>query len=229
MLVAPERLADWGLPGVLVLGVLTALQPCALTTNLAAFTLLSAWSGDRRRSLLSGLFLVAGMCVLYSALAFALAGSAVRAAAAAMLVRELASFFLGPLIMLAGGLMTGLLQGKGLIPLKGVAGWFGRSGRGVEVRAFALGVVLAAAFCPVSAGIFFAVLVPLAIVRGHPAAYAAVFGVGFGLPMLVVLLGLMLGIMSSERIRHAVRRLPQIAGWLLVAIGAWLTWRMLIR
>ena len=178
MLTPPGHVIDWGLPGALVLGMLTALQPCPLTTNLAALALLSGWNSERRRLLLSGVLLVAGMCTLYSVLAFGLTLSAVRVTTTAAIVQELASLFLGPLMMFAGGLMTGLLRWSGRIPIRGVTDWFGGARLDVEIKAFVLGIVLAAAFCPVSAGIFFAVLVPLAIARGQSGMYAVAFDAG---------------------------------------------------
>ena len=46
-----------------------------------------------------------------------------------------------------------------------------------------LGIVFALSFCPVSAGLFFGSLVPLAADRGSPLLLPAVYGVGTALPV----------------------------------------------
>jgi cytochrome c biogenesis protein CcdA len=46
-----------------------------------------------------------------------------------------------------------------------------------------LGIVFALSFCPVSAGLFFGTLVPLAADRGSPLLLPSVYGIGTALPV----------------------------------------------
>jgi len=48
-----------------------------------------------------------------------------------------------------------------------------------------LGLVFALAFCPVSAGLFFGGLVPLALERSSPLLLPLVYGIGTALPVIV--------------------------------------------
>jgi threonine/homoserine/homoserine lactone efflux protein len=47
-----------------------------------------------------------------------------------------------------------------------------------------LGIVFALAFCPLSAGLFFGGLVPLAVDRGSPLVLPALYGIGTALPVV---------------------------------------------
>ena len=82
---------------------------------------------------------------------------------------------------------------------------------------------MAVSFCPVSAGLFFAVLVPLAISRGSAVLYPAAYGVGTGVPVLVVVMLAATGIKAVERKladkRWVAQWLQRGAGGLLIAIG----------
>lgn len=228
MLLAPGQAVDWGVTGAFAIGFLTALQPCALTTNVAALALLSGWSDSRLRWLSSGFALVAGMCTLYSVLAWLLSMPGSGGTRVAASVQEFVAFFAGPLMILAGGLMTGLLPVPGRASVSWAAGWLSRMRLDCGIKAFVLGLLLAAAFCPASAGMFFAVLIPLSISRGAPEAYAAAFGAGFGLPLLAIVMVMISGVRMAERVRVVSGRIQRAAGWILVACGSWLTWRYLV-
>ncbi len=68
-------------------------------------------------------------------------------------------------------------------------------------------MLLALSFCPVSAGLFFGALVPLAVNADSRILVPAVFGVGTGLPVLVVAILLTLGV---QWVGHAYKAMTRI-------------------
>ena len=91
---------------------------------------------------------------------------------------------------------------------------------------FGLGMVLALSFCPATAGLFFGVLLPLAAMNGHPALYGLLYAFGYSLPLLAVAVCLAAGTRFDAVRRYAAAG-SALSGWALIALGIWLTWRML--
>lgn len=172
------------LAGAASLGLLCAVSPCPLATNVAAVGFLGRHAGSPSRTLRAGGFFVAGRSVVYTALAAGLAGGLVAASALSSSLNATFGFILGPLFVITGGVLLGL------IPLPNFGGSLttrftealGRRGDGLG--AFALGALFALSFCPASAALFFGGLVPLAAEAGAPLTLAATFGIATGLPVL---------------------------------------------
>ncbi len=169
--------------GAASLGLLCAVSPCPLATNVAAVGFLGRHAGSPGRTLRAGAFFVAGRSVVYTVLAAALAGGLVAASALSETLDRTFGFLVGPLLVLAGGVLLGV------IPLPSFGASFARFSEGLGRRgdglgAFALGALFALSFCPASAALFFGGLVPLAAEAGAPVALAATFGIATGLPVL---------------------------------------------
>lgn len=84
---------------------------------------------------------------------------------------------LGPLLILAGLLVIGLIE----IPLPGGltrASFTARLARFSIAGEFALGFVFALTFCPVSAALFFGSLIPLAIAQSPGVILPGIYGTG---------------------------------------------------
>jgi cytochrome c biogenesis protein CcdA len=95
------------------------------------------------------------------------------------------------------------------------------------VGAAVLGVLFALSFCPVSAGLFFGALIPLATSAGSRVLLPAVYGVGTGLPVLFFAVLIAAGVHRVGRafnvlksIEHAAR--PATGGVFILA-GLYLT------
>jgi len=91
---------------------------------------------------------------------------------------------LGPLLIVVGLLLLGVIKLK--LPGFGVSdGLQERVDRWGVWGAGLLGIVFALSFCPVSAGLFFGSLVPLAAERGSPLLLPTLYGIGTALPVAV--------------------------------------------
>jgi cytochrome c biogenesis protein CcdA len=95
----------------------------------------------------------------------------------------------------------------------------GRAGGGLEQRlarsgvagAAGLGMLFALSFCPVSAGLFFGALLPLAAGARSPLVLPLIYGVGTGLPVLAFALLIGLGARGVGRMFHALTRFERVA------------------
>ncbi|MGM0576011.1 MAG: aromatic aminobenezylarsenical efflux permease ArsG family transporter [Myxococcota bacterium] len=196
------------------LGVLTSVSPCPLATNLAAVSFLGRQVGSRRRAVAS-----AGAYVLGRALAYAVIGALVVAGVlsipgAAGFLERYMNRLLGPILVLAGMALLGLLPLSFGVP--GGDGLRDRAARSGLVGALLLGVLFALSFCPVSAALFFGSLVPLSIHHQSTAWLPLVFGVGTGLPVFALALVLAFG---AGALGGVLRRLDTFQRWATRATG----------
>ena len=134
----------------LVLGLITAVSPCPLATNLAATVWLTRHAASRRRALLGALAYTAGRVAAYGAIAAMLAFGALGAPAVSHALQEWLPPFVGPLLVLTAMVLLELLPlpfgGQGMS--QGTAERLARFG---VVGEFALGFLFAITFCPASA------------------------------------------------------------------------------
>lgn len=182
----------------LVLGLVTSISPCPLATNIAAVSFLSRSVGNWRRVLLSGLLYTLGRTVAYVGLGVAIlcllqlaltpgqAGRADAEGAAAALSRTFQTYgpmALGPILLLTGMLLLGLLEFTGSLNLGGTK-LQDRASKGGALWAFPLGILFALSFCPVSASYFFIALIGLSIQHASPVLLPTLFGVGTAVPVI---------------------------------------------
>ena len=164
------------------LGILTSISPCPLSTNIAAVSYVGRRVGSRRLVLLSGALYTAGRSLVYLVLGAASVWSLMSMVSVSSFLQGTFPRLLGPILIALGLLLLGVFEFT--LPSMGVndklqqrvdhAGVWG---------AGLLGVIFALAFCPVSAGLFFGGLVPLAVERSSPLMLPLIFGVGTALPV----------------------------------------------
>ena len=221
---SPDAISTWGVTGAFSLGIVAALHPCPLSTLAGALLLVVV--PDSGRSLWRVGALLAGMIVAFVLAATLIGGSLMQARLFSTVLPDLLRPFFPPLLIVAGILQTGVFAAsRGTRTGSAAEGWM-KSGVRSAPRLFGLGMLLALSFCPATAGLFFGVLIPLATTNGYPALYGFAYALGFGLPLLAVTACLAAGTRFA-----AVRRIATagatLSGWGLIALGTWLTWRLL--
>ena len=166
-----------------LLGLMTAISPCPLATNITAIGFISKDIEDKRRVFLSGLIYTLGRGIGYTAigLLFFFASSHF----------EMETFFkswgekiLGPLLILIGLIMLGVINLK--IP------GFGSITEKMESRSkkgfwsvLLLGIVFALAFCPYSGVLYFGMLIPMTIGSASGLYLPMVFALATGIPVII--------------------------------------------
>ena len=211
--------------GAFWLGVLTSVSPCPMATNVAAIGYLARNSHSRALQLLAGLLYALGRALAYTLVGALIAWGILSAPALSTFLQKHLGQLIGPLLVLVGMILLGLLPG---LPSFGVSG--GRLTKRVADMGVAgsglLGFLFAMAFCPASGALFFGSLLPLAIQQESTWLLPAVYGVGSAVPVLFF--GILLTV-ARQSAAHAFGRLQQLdrwllpaTGWLLVAVGLYL-------
>lgn len=170
-----------------LLGLLTALSPCPLATNIAAIGFISKDIESRHKIFRNGLLYTLGRIVSYTLLGSLLIymlqeGSGMFGIQST--VSKLGEWFLTPLLLLIGLFL--LVGDKLNLPQFG----FNGNAEGLARRggwgAFLIGVLFALAFCPTSGVFFFGMLIPIASTTAEGHLLPAVFAIATAIPVLIV-------------------------------------------
>lgn len=169
----------------LLLGLLTAISPCPMATNIAAIAYVSRKVTNRKYAVMTGALYTLGRMLSYSILGILIIVVGLEIPGIASFFQDFGERILGPLLIVVGLIMLNIdrfsfsLGGGKLASIGGkVADW------GV-IGGFLLGALFALAFCPYSAILFFGVLIPLALKSSGGVMLPAVFAIGTGLPVLI--------------------------------------------
>ncbi len=164
-------------------GIATSISPCPLAANIAAISFIGKDVDDRRRVLVAGLLYTVGRSITYVAVAALLVWGLVAAGDMSRFLQRYGAAFLGPILILIGMVLLGwvggsfnLQAGSQSLRLRlAKAGWLGP---------LALGVLFALSFCPVSAGLYFGILIPRAVADESPVFLPLIFGLSTALPVV---------------------------------------------
>jgi cytochrome c biogenesis protein CcdA len=208
------------------LGILTSISPCPLASNVAAISFVGRSVGSPRRVLAAGISYALGRAATYVLVGGLVVSSILFIPSVSFFLQKRMNQILGPVLIVIGIGLLGWLKLR--LPSWSWSNTLAQQAarRGV-VGAGGLGMLFALSFCPVSAGLFFGALVPLAISADSRLLVPAVFGVGTGLPVLVVAILLTLGAQWVGHAYKAMARIERLArpvtGVVFVLAGLYLT------
>lgn len=168
----------------LILGLMTAISPCPLATNITATAFISKNISNKRTVLLSGIVYSLGRAFSYTAIGMILYFG-VSKFQVARLFQQNGEKYLGPLLIIIGLIMLNLIRlnflGKINIQDR-LADRFKDKG---IFGAFMLGIIFALAFCPYSGALFFGMLIPMSISSASGLYLPFIFAIGTGLPVIL--------------------------------------------
>ena len=197
------------------LGILTSISPCPLATNIAAISFIGRRVGNRGSVLLSGLLYTTGRTLAYVVLGFVIMAGFMATAELSRFLQRYMNEILGPVMVLLGMVLLGLI-GSGLSMSLAGEGVQERARKGGVWWAVPLGVLFALSFCPVSAGLFFAGLIPLSVKHGSKLLLPVLYGAGTTLPVIAFAF---LIAFASEYVGKAFNRLQQVEKWVRIIAG----------
>jgi hypothetical protein len=207
------------------LGILTSISPCPLASNIAAVSYVGRRVGAPYRVLLAGLAYSLGRALTYMVVAAVVVASLLSIPSVSFFLQRRMNQVLGPLLVVAGLVMIGWLRLPWL-GNRGVGSLEQRLASGGILGAGGLGILFALSFCPVSAGLFFGGLLPLATGTGSRLALPGIYGIGTGLPVVAVAGLLALGTGGIARTFDALTRFERVAtritGGVFVLAGIYL-------
>ncbi len=191
------------------LGIMTAISPCPLATNIAAISFISRQIGNNKSVIITGVLYTVGRTLTYIILGAGIVTGLLASGEVSRFLQKYLNEILGPLMILLGMTLLGMI-GSGLsynvmsnhiqqkAQTQGL--WF----------ALPLGVLFALSFCPVSAGLFFGGLLPLSIKYSSQLILPSAYGIGTALPVIVFAFLIAFG---GEYLGKAFNHLSQIEKW----------------
>jgi len=168
-----------------LLGLMTAISPCPLATNITATAYISKNLGDKKKIFISGLVYTLGRAISYTTLGVILYFGASKF--------DVSSFFhsygerlLGPVLIIIGIFMLDIIS----FNFPGVGGLTeklnGEKIKGSYWGALLLGLIFALAFCPYSGILYFGMLIPISISQPDGLFLPFVYAIATGLPVIII-------------------------------------------
>jgi len=167
------------------IGLMTALSPCPLATNITAIAYISKKIDNGKHTLITGFVYTLGRMFTYVLLASLIVYIGINVQAISLFLQRYGERILGPLLIVIGLVMLNLIK----LPMI-------KSGEKINkikekllekgyLGSFLLGVLFALAFCPFSAVLFFGMLIPLALKFSDGILIPSVFSLATGLPVII--------------------------------------------
>lgn len=164
------------------LGLLTAIAPCPLATNITATAFIAKTINSRKKVLLSGLLYTLGRMFSYTFIG-AIIYYGANTFQIAKLFQGNGEKFIGFVLLILGLIMLDIIK---LNFIKD-GDWIEKLSDKFKTKgllgAFLLGALFALAFCPYSGALFFGMLIPMTIKSGL--AMPVLFSMGTGLPVIL--------------------------------------------
>jgi threonine/homoserine/homoserine lactone efflux protein len=168
----------------ILLGLMTAISPCPLATNITAIGFISKDLENRSRVFFNGLFYTLGRAVTYTLIPLIIFLGADQFKFSGFFQRY-GEKIIGPLLLLIGVFMLDIIRinfpGSGRLSEKMEKR---KSWRFIDV--LLLGIVFALAFCPYSGVLYFGMLVPLTISSASGLYLPVIFAIATGVPVIII-------------------------------------------
>lgn len=167
-----------------VLGLMTAISPCPLATNITATAFISKNIVNKRKVFWSGLVYALGRAFSYTIIGLILFFGASKFKIA-FFFNQNGEKYLGPLMILLGLIMLNIIKLKFLNTSSFSDKLSDRFKDKGLLGSFLIGVVFALAFCPYSGALFFGMLIPMSISSAEGLYLPIIFALGTGLPVML--------------------------------------------
>ncbi|MFA7358721.1 MAG: aromatic aminobenezylarsenical efflux permease ArsG family transporter [Bacteroidales bacterium] len=214
----------------LVLGLMTAISPCPLATNITAVGFVSKDIENRNRVFVNGLIYTLGRAITYTSIALIIYLGADQFKFSGFL-QQYGEKFLGPLLIIIGVFMLGIIK----INFPGL----GKLSSGLENKkswnywdTLLLGIVFALAFCPYSGVLYFGMLVPMTVASASGLYLPLIFAVATGIPVIIFAWLLAYTVAGVGKVYQKIKTIEiwfrRIIAVLFILVGIYYVLRMFI-
>lgn len=170
-----------------LLGLLTAISPCPLATNITAIGFISKDIGNRNKIFLGGLLYTLGRVVAYTVLGIILISILKEGSSMFSLQKGISKYgeiLIAPVLIFVGVFM--LFGDRLNLPKFGFSGTGKAEKPKGNLGSLLLGVLFALAFCPTSGLFYFGMLIPMSAAEPGGYLLPIVYAVATGLPVILV-------------------------------------------
>ena len=206
----------------LILGLMTAISPCPLATNITATAYISKNITNKKKVFISGLLYALGRAFSYTVLGVVLFFGASKFEIA-LFFNQNGEKFLGPLLIIIGLIMLNVIKLNFLGNINVTEKLSEKFKSKGLLGSFLIGVIFALAFCPYSGALFFGMLIPMTISNAGGLYLPLVFAIGTGLPVILFtyLLAFAAGSIGVvyNKIKSVEKWMRYIAGIVFILVG----------
>lgn len=209
----------------LILGLMTAVSPCPLATNITAIGYISKDLDNKKRVFYNGVVYILGRAITYSGIGlifffgtnqFEISG----------FIQQWGEKILGPLLIIIGIFMLGVIKinipGFGKLSDK-----VGNKNRKGFWDVLLLGILFALAFCPYSGVLYFGMLIPITITSTSGLYLPIIFALATGLPVLIIAWLLAFSVGSVGKFYNSMKKFEvwfrRIIAVLFITVGLYYT------
>ena len=212
------------------LGLMTAISPCPLATNISAIGFIGKDVHNRRRVFINGIIYTLGRAISYTVLGVILILILRQGSSIFKIQRVISTYgemFIGPLLIVIGVFMLDLikinLKGSGKLSAKAEE----KASGGSHWGALLLGIVFALAFCPYSGVLFFGGLIPLSVSSASGYLLPFVFAIATGLPVIIFSWILAYSVSSIGSVYNKIKTFElwfrRVVALVLIGVGVYYT------
>lgn len=166
----------------IVLGLLTAISPCPMATNITAIGFIGKDIGNKDKVFYNGLIYTLGRTGSYSILALILFFGADQLKISGVF-QQYGEKIIGPLLVIIGIFMLGIIK-LNFPAFNSISERFQQRDKFDYWDVFLLGVIFALAFCPYSGVLYFGMLIPLTVSTSG-LHLPVVFAIATGIPVVI--------------------------------------------
>ncbi|NQU79882.1 sulfite exporter TauE/SafE family protein [Candidatus Woesearchaeota archaeon] len=177
--------SDIGIVAAFFIGLMTAISPCPLMTNITAIAYASKKIDNSKHTIIVGVLYTLGRMFTYVLIASAIVWFGLNTQAIALFLQRYGEKLLGPLLLLIGIVMLDVIKFRFLKSNDWLNNLKEKLAKKGFIGSFLLGVIFALAFCPFSAVLFFGMLIPIALRAGDGLVIPSVFAFATGLPVII--------------------------------------------
>jgi threonine/homoserine/homoserine lactone efflux protein len=206
-----------------VLGLMTAISPCPLATNISAIGFISRDLSDRRRVFINGLVYTLGRAVTYVGIALIIFLGASQLDISGWFQRW-GEKLLGPVLILIGLFMLDFIKLQ--IPGTGsFAEKIGEKGRKSYLNTLLLGILFAMAFCPYSGVLYFVMLIPMTVASADGLYLPVIFAIATGIPVIIFAWVLAYAVGNVGKMYSRIKAFElwfrRVVAVLFIGVGIW--------
>jgi cytochrome c-type biogenesis protein len=214
-----------------VLGLMTAISPCPLATNISAVGFISKDLGDRRKVFLNGIWYTLGRAVSYTLLGMILILTLRQGASIYKIQKAVSTYgelLLGPMLIIIGIFMLGLIRINFSLTGSLTSKMENKTKAGSFWSSLLLGVVFALAFCPYSGILFFGGLIPVSVSSTAGYSLPFVFAIATGLPVILFAWILAFSLSNVGKVYNRVKIFEfwfrKVAAVIFILVGLYYVW-----
>ncbi len=166
-----------------ILGLMTAISPCPLATNITAMAYISKDIDNKRKVFINGLVYTLGRSITYTVIGLLFYFGASKFLIGGFL-QKYGERALGPILILIGLFMLDIIKlnfpafnslNEKMQQKKSFGFW----------GTLLLGIVFALGFCPYSGVLYFGILIPMTVSSASGLYLPLIFALGTGLPVII--------------------------------------------